>query len=65
MQAEGMDILVSDVARMVGGEKALTEECGFLLSKIYSSQVDRLSPASSFSKVLDCEFYTLLFFVYR
>ncbi|XP_047940308.1 protein ENDOSPERM DEFECTIVE 1-like [Salvia hispanica] len=42
-KAEGMDILVSDVARMVGGEKALTEECGFLLSKIYSSQVNECS----------------------
>ncbi|KAL1559939.1 protein ENDOSPERM DEFECTIVE 1-like [Salvia divinorum] len=42
-KAEGMDILVSEVARMVGGEKALTEECGFLLSKTYSSQVNECS----------------------
>lgn len=35
-----MDISISELARMVGGEKALTEECGDLLSKTYSSQVD-------------------------
>ncbi|KAL8482703.1 hypothetical protein ACS0TY_025661 [Phlomoides rotata] len=33
-----MDTSVSELARMVGGEKALVEECGDLLSKTYSSQ---------------------------
>lgn len=34
-----MDTSVSELARMVGGEKALIEVCGDLLSKTYSSQV--------------------------
>ncbi|KAL8469304.1 hypothetical protein ACS0TY_032212 [Phlomoides rotata] len=38
-KAEEMDTSVSELARMVGGEKALVEECGDLLSKTYSSQV--------------------------
>ncbi|XP_047966610.1 protein ENDOSPERM DEFECTIVE 1-like [Salvia hispanica] len=37
--AEGIDTLVSEVSRMANGEKALTKECGYLLSKTYSSQV--------------------------
>lgn len=43
MQAEGMENLVSELARMAGGEKALTEECGYLLSKAYSSQLNECS----------------------
>lgn len=34
-----MDVSVSELARMVGGEKALIEDCGDLISKTYSSQV--------------------------
>lgn len=41
VQAEEIDTLVSEVSRMANGEKALTEECGYLLSKTYSSQVDK------------------------
>ena len=41
VQAEGIDTLVSEVSRMANGEKALTKECGYLLSKTYSSQVDK------------------------
>lgn len=62
MQAESIDTLVSEVSRMANGEKALTEECGYLLSKTYSSQVDKLAciASSSFSifkgfvNVTDC-----------
>lgn len=39
MQAEETENLVSDVARIVGGEKSLIEDCGDSLSKIYRSQV--------------------------
>lgn len=39
MQAEETENLVSDVARIVGGERSLIEDCGDSLSKIYTSQV--------------------------
>ncbi|KAK6123896.1 hypothetical protein DH2020_042360 [Rehmannia glutinosa] len=42
-KAEEMDISISELARMVGGEKARVEECGYLLSKTYSSQVKECS----------------------
>ncbi|KAK6149582.1 hypothetical protein DH2020_017107 [Rehmannia glutinosa] len=42
-KAEEMDISISELARMVGGEKAHVEECGYLLSKTYSSQVKECS----------------------
>ncbi|KAL0443092.1 UNVERIFIED_CONTAM: QWRF motif-containing protein 6 [Sesamum latifolium] len=37
-KAEEMDISISELARTVGGERALIEECGYLLSKTYTSQ---------------------------
>ncbi|KAK4398790.1 protein ENDOSPERM defective [Sesamum angolense] len=42
-KAEEMDISISELARTVGGERALIEECGYLLSKTYSSQVQECS----------------------
>ncbi|KAH6777186.1 Na+/H+ antiporter 6 [Perilla frutescens var. frutescens] len=42
-KGEAMDNLVSELARMVGGEKALSQECGYLLSKTCSSQVNECS----------------------
>ncbi|KAI3456629.1 hypothetical protein Pfo_013292 [Paulownia fortunei] len=42
-KAEEMDISISELARMVGGEKALIEEYGDLLSKTYSLQVKECS----------------------
>lgn len=38
-QAEETEILISELARVTGGEKALIGECGGLLSKTYASQV--------------------------
>ncbi|KAL8033112.1 hypothetical protein ABFX02_13G140800 [Erythranthe guttata] len=43
VKAGKMDTLISELARMVGGEKARINECGDLLSKIYSSQVKECS----------------------
>ncbi|KAK6154569.1 hypothetical protein DH2020_008817 [Rehmannia glutinosa] len=42
-KAEEMDMLVSELARMAGGERAFIEECGDLLSKTYISQVKECS----------------------
>ncbi|KAK6133131.1 hypothetical protein DH2020_033170 [Rehmannia glutinosa] len=42
-KAEEMDMLVSELARMAGGERAFIEECGDLLSKTYVSQVKECS----------------------
>ncbi|KAL0398936.1 UNVERIFIED_CONTAM: QWRF motif-containing protein 6 [Sesamum radiatum] len=42
-KAEEMDISISELARTVGGERALSEECGYLLSKTYSSQAQECS----------------------
>ncbi|KAL0306057.1 UNVERIFIED_CONTAM: protein ENDOSPERM defective [Sesamum radiatum] len=42
-KAEEMDISISELARTVGGERALIEECGYVLSKTYSSQVQECS----------------------
>lgn len=39
MQAEETETLISELARLTGGEKALVEECGDLLSNTYTSQV--------------------------
>ncbi|KAL3614907.1 hypothetical protein CASFOL_040568 [Castilleja foliolosa] len=41
--AEKMDMWVSELARMAGGESALIEECGDLISKTYVSQVKECS----------------------
>ena len=38
-QAEETDVSMSELARVVGGERALIGECGDLLSKTYKSQV--------------------------
>ncbi|GER33844.1 hypothetical protein STAS_09997 [Striga asiatica] len=38
-EAEQMDSSISELARMVSGEKASIEECGYMLSKSYSLQV--------------------------
>jgi hypothetical protein len=38
-QAEETDTSISELARVVGGERALIEECGGLLSKTHKSQV--------------------------
>ncbi|XP_027931567.1 LOW QUALITY PROTEIN: protein ENDOSPERM DEFECTIVE 1-like [Vigna unguiculata] len=39
-KAEEIDISISELARIAGGEKALVGECGDLLSKTYKSQVE-------------------------
>ena len=39
MQADEMEILISELAKVTGGEKALIEECGDLLSKTHAFQV--------------------------
>lgn len=38
-QAEEVDTSISELARVVSGERALIEECGDLLSKEYTAQV--------------------------
>ncbi|XP_060972369.1 protein ENDOSPERM DEFECTIVE 1 [Cannabis sativa] len=42
-KAERTEILISELARIGGGEKALVEECGDLLSRTFASQVDECS----------------------
>ncbi|GKV18870.1 hypothetical protein SLEP1_g29195 [Rubroshorea leprosula] len=42
-KAEEMESLISELARVTGGEKALVEECGDLLSMTYASQVEECS----------------------
>ena len=42
-KAEETESLVSELARVSGGEKALVEECGDLLMKTYISQVTEWS----------------------
>lgn len=39
MQAEQVDVLVSDLARVHNGEITLVHECGDLLYKTHTSQV--------------------------
>ncbi|KAL9320681.1 hypothetical protein ACSQ67_012520 [Phaseolus vulgaris] len=39
-KAEEIDVSISELARIAGGEKALVGECGDLLSKTYKSQVE-------------------------
>lgn len=39
MQAEEVDTSISELARVVSGERALIEECGDLLSKEYTAKV--------------------------
>ncbi|CAA0836546.1 Protein ENDOSPERM DEFECTIVE 1 [Striga hermonthica] len=50
-EAEKMDVSVSELARVAGGEKALIEECGDLLSKTYVSQVKECSLRSTLVQV--------------
>ncbi|KAL0012022.1 hypothetical protein SO802_007130 [Lithocarpus litseifolius] len=42
-KAEETENLISELARVTGGEKALIGECGGLLSKTYASQVEEFS----------------------
>ncbi|GMG99893.1 hypothetical protein Nepgr_001733 [Nepenthes gracilis] len=42
-QAERVDCLISELAKVFGGERALVEECGHVLSKTYISQVEECS----------------------
>ncbi|XP_062017310.1 protein ENDOSPERM DEFECTIVE 1-like isoform X2 [Rosa rugosa] len=42
-KAEETDHLISDLARVIGGERAFVEECGNLLSKTYTTQVEECS----------------------
>ncbi|KAF7120116.1 hypothetical protein RHSIM_Rhsim13G0137700 [Rhododendron simsii] len=42
-KAEEMDTSISELARVSGGERALVEECGHLLFKTYTSQVEECS----------------------
>ncbi|KAH7546975.1 protein ENDOSPERM DEFECTIVE 1 [Ziziphus jujuba] len=42
-KGEEMENLITEVARIVGGEKAFIEECGDLLAKTYTSQVEECS----------------------
>ena len=39
LQAEEMDALISELARVAGRERALMADCGDLLFKTYTSQV--------------------------
>lgn len=39
MQAEEVEMLISELAKVTGGERALVEECGGLLSKTHTFQV--------------------------
>lgn len=39
MQAEEVEMLISELAKVTGGERALVEECGGLLSKRHTFQV--------------------------
>ncbi|ESW26175.1 hypothetical protein PHAVU_003G097000 [Phaseolus vulgaris] len=39
-KAEEIDVSISELARIVGGERPLVGECGDLLSKTYKSQVE-------------------------
>lgn len=39
MQAEEVEFLMSELAKVTGGERALIEECGGLLSKTHAYQV--------------------------
>ncbi|KAK2652687.1 hypothetical protein Ddye_012543 [Dipteronia dyeriana] len=43
LQADEMEILISQLAKVTGGEKALIEECGDLLSKTHAFQVEECS----------------------
>ncbi|KAM1652926.1 hypothetical protein ACFXTN_005328 [Malus domestica] len=42
-KAEDTEHLISELARVIGGERALIEECGNLLSKTYTTQVEEWS----------------------
>ena len=42
-QVEETEILMSELAKIVAGERALVEECGDLLSRTNASQVDECS----------------------
>ncbi|XP_058728058.1 protein ENDOSPERM DEFECTIVE 1-like [Vicia villosa] len=42
-KAEEIDTSISELARVVGGERALIDECGGLLSKTHRSQVEECS----------------------
>ncbi|KAK0597547.1 hypothetical protein LWI29_026393 [Acer saccharum] len=42
-KADEMEILISELAKVTGGEKALIEECGDLLSKTHAFQVEECS----------------------
>ncbi|WJZ88257.1 hypothetical protein VitviT2T_007576 [Vitis vinifera] len=42
-KAEEMDNLVSELARVTGGERTLSEECGYLLSRTHALQVEECS----------------------
>ncbi|XP_050370515.1 protein ENDOSPERM DEFECTIVE 1-like isoform X2 [Argentina anserina] len=42
-KAEETDHLISELARVIGGERTLVEECGNLLSKTYTTQVEECS----------------------
>lgn len=39
MQAEEVEMLISELAKVTGGERALVEECGGLLYKTHTFQV--------------------------
>ncbi|KAL3850986.1 hypothetical protein ACJIZ3_012868 [Penstemon smallii] len=54
-KAEDMDMSVSELARIVGGERALFEECGYLLSKTYSSQVTECSLRGTLMQFHNCK----------
>ncbi|MED6160057.1 hypothetical protein PIB30_047857 [Stylosanthes scabra] len=42
-KAEQTDVYISELARVVGGERAVIGECGDLLSKTYKSQIEECS----------------------
>lgn len=58
IQAEETENLISELARVTGGERALIEECGNMLSKTYTTQV--CQPQSAYIISDSYEFYELL-----
>ncbi|KAL0300927.1 UNVERIFIED_CONTAM: protein ENDOSPERM defective [Sesamum radiatum] len=51
LKAEEMDKSVSELAKVAGRERVLFEDCGYLLSKTYTSQVKECSLRSSLIQI--------------
>lgn len=53
-KAEETENLISELARVIGGERALIGECGDLLSKTYTSQVEEFSLRGQLIQLNNC-----------